>query len=71
MLIALCGPRGRALKADQSLSDLIMKLKADCLRIQGYLHISLMRIVGRYKSYAFGSVYLLDVDLELPDTWLG
>jgi hypothetical protein len=71
MLIALRGPRGRALKADQSLSDLIMKLEADCLRIQGYLHISLMWIAGRYKPYAFGSVYPLDVNLELPDTWLG
>jgi hypothetical protein len=38
----LRGPRGRALKADRSRSDLIMILKADCLRIQVYLHVSLI-----------------------------
>jgi hypothetical protein len=32
------------LKADQSLIDLIMKLKADCPEIQEYLH------VGQYDS---------------------
>jgi hypothetical protein len=42
MLIALHGPRGRALKADRSLSDPIVKLKADYLRIQKYLHVSLI-----------------------------
>jgi hypothetical protein len=41
MLIALRGPRGRTLKADRSLSNPIMKLKADCLEIQIYLHVSL------------------------------
>jgi hypothetical protein len=33
MLIALCGPRGCALKADPLLSGMIMELKVDCLRI--------------------------------------
>jgi hypothetical protein len=30
-----------ALKGDQSLIDLIMKLKANCLKIQEYLYVSL------------------------------
>jgi hypothetical protein len=42
MLVALSGPSGRALKDDRSLSDLIMKLKADCPRIQVYLHVGLI-----------------------------
>jgi hypothetical protein len=39
MLITLCGPGDHALKADRSLIDLIMKLKADCSKIQEYLHV--------------------------------
>jgi hypothetical protein len=39
MLIILCGPGDHALKADQSLIDLIMKLKADCPKIKEYLHV--------------------------------
>jgi hypothetical protein len=38
--IILRGFGARALKADRSLIDLIMKLKADCPKIQEYLHIS-------------------------------
>jgi hypothetical protein len=34
MLVALRGPKGRALKADQVMLDLIMKFKADCPKIQ-------------------------------------
>jgi hypothetical protein len=40
MLIVLRGPKERALKADRSLIDPIMKLKADCPKIQEYLHVS-------------------------------
>jgi hypothetical protein len=40
MLIALRGSEDRALKADWSLIDPIMKLKADCPKIQEYLHVS-------------------------------
>jgi hypothetical protein len=40
--VALRGPRGRVLKADQSLSGPIVILKVDCLGIQLYLHISLV-----------------------------
>jgi hypothetical protein len=41
MLIALCGPRDCALKSDQLLFDLIVKLKADCPIIQEFLHVCL------------------------------
>jgi hypothetical protein len=34
------GPRGRALKADRSLFDPIVKLKMDCPKIHEYLHVS-------------------------------
>jgi hypothetical protein len=40
MHVALRGPRVYALKVDQMLIDLIMKLKADCPEIQEYLHMS-------------------------------
>jgi hypothetical protein len=36
------GSRGRALKVDRSLSDPIVRLKADCPEIQEYLHVSLV-----------------------------
>jgi hypothetical protein len=40
MLITLRGFGDRALKADRSLVDPIMKLKADFPEIQEYLHVS-------------------------------
>jgi hypothetical protein len=40
MLIALRGFEDRALKADRSLIDSIIKLKPDCPEIQEYLHVS-------------------------------
>jgi hypothetical protein len=40
MLLVLHCPRDHALKADQSLIDLIMKLKADFPKIHEYLYIS-------------------------------
>jgi hypothetical protein len=40
MIIALRGPGDCALKVDRSLIDPIMKLKADCPKIQDYLHVS-------------------------------
>jgi hypothetical protein len=39
MLIALRGSGDHALKADRSLIDSIIKLKADCPEIQEYLHV--------------------------------
>jgi hypothetical protein len=41
MLIALRGSGERALKADRSLINSNMKLKADCPKIQEYLHVNL------------------------------
>jgi hypothetical protein len=40
MLVVLCGFGDRALKAERSLIDLIMKLRADCSEIHEYLHVS-------------------------------
>jgi hypothetical protein len=40
--LPLRGFRGRVLKANQSLSDPIIELKADCPGIQIYLHVSLI-----------------------------
>jgi hypothetical protein len=40
MLIILSGPRDHALKADRLLIDSIMEPKADCSKIQEYLHVS-------------------------------
>jgi hypothetical protein len=40
MLIALHSFEDHALKVDRLLIDLIMKLKADCLEIQEFLHVS-------------------------------
>jgi hypothetical protein len=68
MLSALRGPRGHALKVDQSLSDLIVKLKADCPGIQVCLDISLIWLDDRYKPYGSGSIYPLDADRKLTDT---
>jgi hypothetical protein len=69
-LIALRGPRGCALKANRSLFNSIIELKADCPGIQIYLHVSLIWLAGQYRSYASSSVHPLDVDQESPDTWL-
>jgi hypothetical protein len=59
---------GHALKANRSLSDPIIELKADCLGIQIYLHVSLMWLIDQYMSYASGSVYHLGTDQKVPDT---
>jgi hypothetical protein len=56
-------PEG-ALKVNQLLIDPIVKLKADCPKIQEYLHVSLVWLSSRYKLYASDSVYPLDVDRE-------
>jgi hypothetical protein len=71
MLVAMCNPRGRALKADRLLSDPIVELKADYPGIQIYFHVSLIWLAGQYKTYVSDSVYPLGFDQELPDTWLG
>jgi hypothetical protein len=40
MLFVLSGSGDRALKADRSLINSVMKLKMDCPKIQEYLHVS-------------------------------
>jgi hypothetical protein len=40
MLVVLCGTGDHAMKANRSLINLIMKLKADYPKVQEYLHIS-------------------------------
>jgi hypothetical protein len=40
MLVAFHDPGDHALKADRSLIVLITELKADCPKIQEYLHVS-------------------------------
>jgi hypothetical protein len=68
MLIALRGSGDRALKADRSLIDSIIKLKADCPEIQEYLHVrqydSLINI-SRMRLAAF--TLLMSIE-RLPDT---
>jgi hypothetical protein len=65
MLIALCGSDDRALKTDRSLIDPIIKLKADCPKIQTYLHISQCDSLidtGHMRLVAFT---LFDTDQEV------
>jgi hypothetical protein len=68
MLIALRGSGDHALKADRSLIDSIIKLKADCPEIQEYLHVrqydSLINI-SRMRLAAF--TLLMPIE-RLPDT---
>jgi hypothetical protein len=68
MLVPLHGPRGRALKANRSLSDPIVELKADGPEIQIYLHVSLIWLADQYRLYASGSVYPLGTDQKMSDT---
>jgi hypothetical protein len=58
----------RALKADRSLIDLIMRLKADCPEIKEYLHIrqyDLLIDTSRMRLTAF--TILMPIG-RLPDT---
>jgi hypothetical protein len=71
MRIVLRGPKGRALKVNRSLSDMIIELKADCPKIQIYLHVSLIWLADQYMLYASDRIYPLGTDQELPETWLG
>jgi hypothetical protein len=69
MIIAI--PDWRALKADRSLFDSIIELKADYSQIQIYLHVSLIWLTDQYMLYVSSSVHPLGTDQELPHTWLG
>jgi hypothetical protein len=68
MLIALHDFMDRALKADRSLIDPIMKLKADCSKIQEYLHVSQYdSLIDTNCMHLAGFTLLTPIGL-LPDT---
>jgi hypothetical protein len=67
MLSVLRGLGHRALKANRLLYDPIIKLKVDCLGIQGCMDVGLVWLANLYKSYASGSVDPLSADQEF--TW--
>jgi hypothetical protein len=68
MLIDLRGPGNHALKADRSLIDPIMKLKADCPEIQEYLHISQYDSLIDTSRKRLPAFTLLTLIGRLPDT---
>jgi hypothetical protein len=67
-LVILRGSRGRSLTADQSLTDLIMKLKADCSKILEYLHISKYDLLVNTSCMCLAVFTLLTLIRRLPDT---
>jgi hypothetical protein len=68
MLIVLCNFEDRALKANQSLIDLIMKLKLDYPEIQEYLHISQYDSLINTSCIHLAAFTLLTLIRRLPDT---
>jgi hypothetical protein len=60
--------RDRTLIADQSLIDPIMKLKADCSKIQEYLHISQYDSMIDTSCMCLVAFTLLTLTRRLPDT---
>jgi hypothetical protein len=58
----------RALKADRSLIDPIMKLKADCPEIQKYLHVSQYDLLIDTSRMRLAAFTLLTPIGRLPDT---
>jgi hypothetical protein len=68
MLIDLRGPGNHTLKADRSLIDPIMKLKADCPEIQEYLHISQYDSLIDTSRKRLPAFTLLTLIGRLPDT---
>jgi hypothetical protein len=68
MLIALRGSGDRALKADRSLIDSIMKLIVDCLDNQEYLHISQYDSLIDTSRMCLAAFTLLAPIRRLPDT---
>jgi hypothetical protein len=67
-LIALRGSGDHALKADRSLIDSIMKLKADCPEIQEYLHVSQYDLLIDTSRMRLTAFTLLTPIGRLPDT---
>jgi hypothetical protein len=68
MFIALRGSGDRALKADRSLIDSIMKLIVDCLDIQEYLHVSQYDSLIDTSRMRLAAFTLLTPIRRLPDT---
>jgi hypothetical protein len=58
----------RALKADRSLIDPIIKLKADCSKIQKYLHVSQYDSLINTSHMCLTAFTLLTQIGRLPDT---
>jgi hypothetical protein len=68
VLIALRGFGDHALKANRSLINLIMKLKADCPKIQEYLHVSQYDSLIDTSRMRLAAFKLLTPIKRLPDT---
>jgi hypothetical protein len=68
MLIVLCGFKDHALKADRPLIDPVIKLKADCLEIQEYLHIRQYDLMIDTSHIHLTMFTLLTPIERLPDT---
>jgi hypothetical protein len=68
VLIALRGVGDHALKANRSLINLIMKLKADCPKIQEYLHVSQYDSLIDTSRMRLAAFNLLTPIKRLPDT---
>jgi hypothetical protein len=68
MLIALCGSDDHTLKSDRSLIDPVIKLKADCPKIQEYLHVSQNDLLIDTSHIHLAAFTLLTLIRRLPDT---
>jgi hypothetical protein len=68
MLIALRGSGDRSFKADRSLIVPIIKLKADCLKIQEYLHVSQYDSLIDTSCMRLAAFTILTPIGMLPDT---
>jgi hypothetical protein len=68
MLVTLHGSGDCALKADRSLIDPIMKLKAHCSKIQEYLHVSKYDSLVNTSRMRMAVFTLLTLIRRLPDT---
>jgi hypothetical protein len=70
MLIVLRSSEDRALKADRSLIGPIIKLEADCPKIEEYLHVSQYDSLIITSHMRLPAFTLLTPTRSLPDTYL-
>jgi hypothetical protein len=68
MLNVLRGSGDRALKLDRSVIDPIIKLKADCLEIEEYFHISQYDSLIHTICMCLAAFTILTPIRRLPDT---